>query len=62
MPPRQPDSPAAKGNVYRVYRVPDSVREAISSRAAGQTIRQFIAEAVGHRLPPLVETLAGWAC
>jgi hypothetical protein len=45
--------------VYRVYRVPDSVREAINSRAAGQTIRQFIAEVVEHRLPPLVATLAG---
>jgi hypothetical protein len=45
--------------VYRVYRVPDSVREAIGSRAAGQTIQQFIVEAVEHRLPPLVATLAG---
>jgi hypothetical protein len=61
MPPRQPDSPAMNGNVYRVYRVPDAVREAIGSRVAGQTIRQFIAHAVEHRLPPLVETLAGRA-
>jgi hypothetical protein len=59
MPSRQPDSPTTNGNVYRVYRVPDSVREAINSRAAGQTIRQFIAEVVEHRLPPLVATLAG---
>ncbi len=59
MPPRQPDSLATNGNVYRVYRVPDAVREVIGSRAAGQTIRQFIAEAVEHRLPLLVETLAG---
>jgi len=59
MPPRRPYSPVTNGNVYRVYRVPDSAWEAIGSRTAGQTIRQFIAEAVEHRLPPLVDILVG---
>lgn len=45
---------------HRVYRVPESLREALAQAREKRelTIRGFIAEAVQQELPEIVETLA----
>lgn len=46
-----------RGEKYRVYRMPEAVRQVIGSRPPGQTIRQFVKEVIELRLPPLVASL-----
>jgi hypothetical protein len=54
---RHSENRERRGGKYRVYRLPEDVRQVISNRPSRQTIRQFIEESIERWLPPLVDSL-----
>ena len=59
MPAKHRPNPKTQATIYRVYRVPESLRKAMREKRAQwkQTVQEFIQTAVAGELPRLVESL-----